>query len=289
MMEKHHKTNSRLFIAVALISLTIAGCAGQVGNVTSTATASPSATISFTPTPIELTPVGTPLPLETAQEKYLELLSTNGGCKLPCFWGITPGVSNTQDAIKTLSSISTLSGMSSLNSESGYSFFDLYDDENDLSTYVSYSTSSSQLNTVIGINVVIHEFNNLQITFGKSIETRLYDELIYPYTINIILSEFGKPAVVQISTSSFDTDQYWQFFILLIYPEDGVLIQYTIPLKKYQSNIFGCPKDAHIEMRLFPSGDSEQFTQLLSATDWERFWPPSKNNQPGCPSTRPRT
>lgn len=55
-----------------------------------TATRTPSSTSTPSPTP---TLTWTPLPTLSAQQsqvKINELLETNGGCELPCWWGITP-------------------------------------------------------------------------------------------------------------------------------------------------------------------------------------------------------
>src|SRR5512138_2325272 len=50
-------------------------------------------TTTTTPTlPATFTPVPT-LTTKQAQTKIRELFETNGRCKLPCWWGITPGIS----------------------------------------------------------------------------------------------------------------------------------------------------------------------------------------------------
>jgi hypothetical protein len=59
----------------------------------------PSNTSTLTPTNIQAT--WTPLPtlsLEEARAYVVELLDTNLGCRLPCWWGITPGQTTWQAA-----------------------------------------------------------------------------------------------------------------------------------------------------------------------------------------------
>ena len=62
-----------------------------------TLTPRPTWTPSPTWTPIPTrTPTATPLPFPTLESAEMqsfiaEMLSTNGGCELPCWWGITPG------------------------------------------------------------------------------------------------------------------------------------------------------------------------------------------------------
>jgi len=74
---------------------------------TATPTITPSAT--FTPT-IQATPtfpfpmnkrVSWPEPALSAsdwQARYDQMMQTNGGCQLPCWWGITPGETTIQEA-----------------------------------------------------------------------------------------------------------------------------------------------------------------------------------------------
>jgi hypothetical protein len=80
------------------------------------ATASPSAvphivTSTSSPMPLTHTPVSTgiPIPTDTLSPSTVapdeerafvkEMLATNGGCELPCWWGITPGKSDWQSTI----------------------------------------------------------------------------------------------------------------------------------------------------------------------------------------------
>jgi hypothetical protein len=51
--------------------------------------------------PATLTPLPTLLPDE-AQAIVIELLETNAGCRLPCWWGITPGQTTWEEALRFL-------------------------------------------------------------------------------------------------------------------------------------------------------------------------------------------
>ena len=54
---------------------------------------SPTSSPSLTPLPPTLSPLPT-LPPHEAKALVLELLETNGGCELPCWWGFIPGESS---------------------------------------------------------------------------------------------------------------------------------------------------------------------------------------------------
>jgi hypothetical protein len=58
----------------------------------------------------DLTPTPTFLPTvlpNQIQQRILSLIKTNGGCKLPCFWGIKPGVTKVQDVMRILEPLTT--------------------------------------------------------------------------------------------------------------------------------------------------------------------------------------
>jgi hypothetical protein len=65
------------------------------------------ATSTFTPLPATRTPLPT-LPLDEAQVMVFELLDTNAGCRLPCWWGITPGVTTLDEALHILTPFTRL-------------------------------------------------------------------------------------------------------------------------------------------------------------------------------------
>lgn len=52
------------------------------------------------------TPIA-PVPLPTAKSNIEELLKTNGGCSLPCWWGIYPAKTSFTTGLKQLSPLAT--------------------------------------------------------------------------------------------------------------------------------------------------------------------------------------
>jgi hypothetical protein len=73
-----------------------------------TITPVPKAAIPDTPMPtMTVPPTQSPTPLATlspqaARIEIAKLMATNNGCSGPCFWGITPGVTNFDQAIREL-------------------------------------------------------------------------------------------------------------------------------------------------------------------------------------------
>ena len=282
-----------ILIGVALLFLCIAGCSnwGSEGRITPIETPENTTTGELSPivptntsSPEVFSPSVTPQSEASAKAEYLAFLSTNDGCPLPCIWGVTPGISTVQDMETTLVSLANTSGLSGFSITGGFSDFHYTNMGYDLLTYVAYTSDSSNKGIVNEINITIQELDTKTFSpsFGHSFESNTFSQQIYPYTLSGVLTAKGKPETVLVSTYGSDEDlSLWQFIILLIYPEDGIVAQYTTRLQINGEMVVGCPEDAHVNMELFPEGDSSQFAQLLARTSWAGLWPPSETSQPG--------
>lgn len=114
-------TRTKVFAMVLAIFI-LAGCVYELSTAPSptesaihqpigTSSPQPSETATWTPTPtatpsLAPTITWTPLPILSAQQapaKIQDLLDTNGGCELPCWWGITPSETTWLEALHFLS------------------------------------------------------------------------------------------------------------------------------------------------------------------------------------------
>jgi hypothetical protein len=64
---------------------------------------------------------------------------------------------------------------------------------------------------------------------------------------------------------------YNDFDIVLLYPDQGMLIHYTTKKRMVGNNILGCMANAHVELKLFPSGNGESFMDLMSPSWKDRL------------------
>ena len=79
--------------------------ASSIPSSSPTHSPSPTETSTDTPTRILATNTRTPFPplaTDELENKIFELLRTNNGCELPCWWGITPGETRWEDAERLL-------------------------------------------------------------------------------------------------------------------------------------------------------------------------------------------
>jgi len=249
----------------------------------------PTKTITPTPTPIDTaTPVPTPtltlvptLSVEIARQKWFDLLTDNGGCKLPCFWGITPGKSDyraARDILMPFSGIAEkeLTRFEPINSVLG-GWIQLRDAEGELhfNTDIDYLYGEDNIVSRIWFRTLEEKVvADPRDPSGESwlSKTPIFDlptfgERVEYYSLSHVLSEQGVPSSVMIMLTGFPNFSR-QMNIALLYPEQGIWVNYIIPSHERNGTEKGCPLGAHIEIELFPPGNPDTFFSLLETTDW---------------------
>ena len=184
-----------------------------------TPTATPAATSLASPSippTSTLTPIPT-LPPEQAQALILDLLQNNGGCRLPCFWGITPGETTLRDAYAFLSSLSSYI----------HATFEGAGNEGLIVRYpVPKEISTSESMSLI-----------LDAT-GGIVENIWADATI---SLSKLLTDYGKPAEVRIVVSTYMSPPY-DVNMGIYYPEQHILAIYHDGYSKLSpsGNIIAC-------------------------------------------------
>jgi len=228
--------------------------------------------VTDTLTPATTLPAIPTLSAESAGERLLDLLSNNGGCRLPCLWGITPGKSTYQEAQILWSPLSGISshilalppyftldegavrpayveGDLMLNTEARYQSND------QIVGHISFSAREQQkFVPSTGGQGLLSIFDSTD--FGKRIEY---------YSLAHLLSEQGVPGSVILMTSGppiYAT--VGGFEIVVSYPEQGIWVRYTTQVQLLSNGkMRGCPANAHIEMDLYPAGNADFFSTSI--------------------------
>jgi hypothetical protein len=178
-------------------------------SLTNTPTASPSST-------------WTPLPTLAPDQVIIyinKLLDTNGGCELPCWWGISLGVTSWEEAEHFLKSFATRvasEGIFTLRENGEYFRISKYS--------ASYPVSEQEEGALIfsikeGIVDVIEISPH---TVAKH------------FTLSQILKKLGRPTQIYISTYRDSPDDFIPFS-LIIYYQDNQLLAY------FETNAIVCP------------------------------------------------
>jgi hypothetical protein len=235
-------------------------------------TSSPTATNDPKHTPASLPAISIITPTLSIEDTALRLqglLKSNGNCLLPCLWGIAPGISTARDGQVILEPLSSISLFTFFDSNHGT--IDLLITLDDLDVLINVSLLTYPNNEIVGRirfearamqemadnHTLVHVFNSDE--FG---------ELINIYTISQILSEYGRPFSVLISTLAEPLPQErggdtGDFRLILLYPSQGILVNYNTNIHVIGENVAGCITNAHVELELFPSGNEEQFLANL--------------------------
>lgn len=255
-----------------------------------TTTAFPTDTITPTPTPIDtVTPAPTPtltsvppLATEIARQKWFDLLANNGGCKLPCFWGITPGKSDYRAARSILMPLSGIANNSRIRFEpingilGGWIELSEADGELHFNNKIFYQYSNDDIVTRIAFRSQEEEVftdSNGDWTSRRPIYgLPIFIKRIEYYSLSRLLNEQGLPDSVMIQSSGPSINLSGSIFIhtAILYPNRGIWAEYTTLVNEDEVGDItkSCPINAHIEMNLYPVGNPDSFYALLEQTDW---------------------
>jgi hypothetical protein len=212
------------------------------------------------------------LPIKEAGKRLLELLSSNGDCHLPCFWGITPGKSTYQQAQEVLLQLSSISQLTAFTPQSGAVLPVYAEGDLTLNTNVGF-LSENQIVSHIAFQAEEMKkfaFSNGETGFVNIFDATTFGDRLKFYSLQNVLAKQGIPTSVMLSAHGVPVPPGGSggFDILLLYPDKGVLINYTTQGNLVGSNMRGCPVSAHVEMELYPPGQSGSFFELLKRTDW---------------------
>lgn len=223
----------------------------QTATTTSAPSITPSPTATFTPSPSAMptatftpAPTLTPLPTIPPQQHgqaYAELMSNNGGCTLPCWWGIELGITPIEYVAQLYTSLGA--------------FITTKDFENGRSRLTALFVDP-QIEDGIQVR---HMFRAQD---GIIIEAEI--EIVWDpnYQIEPILQRLGQPPEVWMWTIPEPYEGVLPARFRLYFPEQGVLIGYGTGAVKMDDAINVCfDEDGGVVMLLWdpdiwnPTGD----------------------------------
>lgn len=175
-----------------------------------------------TPLQIEIS-TSTALPNYTEGQKLVRgLLENNAGCKLPCWWGITPGKTTWVEAHQILEKVSFFVGGQESEDTFSASVHALKPYPYSLDSYLEHLYSVKN-----GIVDYI----------------RVYNPDVAPnYNLNNFLEVYGQPSEVWMRTYSKAEMGIQIYTIDLFYQDKGILLEYSTgnPLKEVGGKLQNC-------------------------------------------------
>ena len=264
--------------------MVVASCTQSTESVVPSSTAMPTSQVSSnSPLPVATaTPIISPiltmvptLPVEEARKQLLDLLSNNGDCNMPCLWGIVPGKSTYPEAQAILAPLGSLSDLTGFIPEGGVVSPKYIEDDLILATNIDFNIeilSDNQIVSRVGLRA--RELKKIITTdsglgFDPIFDSNVYGERVSFYMLHSVLTNHGLPESVMLGTvaSIPPREPPGGFHILLLYPNQGIMINYTTQMHKTGLYVGGCPANAHVEMELCPSGNADVFFASLEKTD----------------------
>ncbi|HZU87125.1 MAG TPA: hypothetical protein VFF78_06555, partial [Anaerolineaceae bacterium] len=210
------------------------------------------------------------LAVEDARARLTDLLANNGVCQLPCLWGITPGTTTNQEAATILAPLSSLSNFAVFDFDIGTIYIE-YKIKDDLRMLIDVVFESNQ-DDVYHVHFQGRASKELGAGNGwdDDFDSTDFGERLDFYMLHQVLTTYGRPSSVLLFTyGEFPSPRYGQghFKLILIYPKQGIMIQYTTEMRVVGDNVEGCLANAHIMMDLFPPENPGAFDEYVASTE----------------------
>lgn len=187
--------------------------------------ATPQATLTST---TSVTPIITLTPLPTMDKRgLLELIDDNGGCQLPCWWGIEPGKTTAEQALAFIKQFATkIDSSGPINVEVDGKVRSV------IGYWIEYplpgSTKQGKFHFYLWDGIVT------SIAVGP-------ETTQYRFTIDQLLSKMGKPSQVYLQAKHDAMGYTVPFKLILYYPDRRFFANYYIEAENLGDNIRACP------------------------------------------------
>lgn len=250
-------------------------------TLTATATGIPvTATPSPSPTATSQPPTETPLPTLSAEgmsKLILALMKDNGGCRLPCLWGMTPGKTDIQTLDEFMAQfydVETSDDYFRVQDFNDIGGFSLIFNESKIHVLVDFSYYEDRSGTGLEILAM---FGYLMGEFGTTSEgaldlrpiygDALFTQTLQYYTLPSILAAYGLPEQVLLATWPDDPDRLdiksWPFSLVLLYPAQGIFVEYVSIRERAGDHFVGCPAKSHIYLGVWDPENPLSFRKVV--------------------------
>lgn len=283
-------------LCIILLFLMMSGC--SVDNTELAATIEMStptaqlATIAKTVIPSATTfpiPTATRYPYvssKTGKQILSEFIQNNGGCELPCLWGITPGISTKSDVQKLKDFFkSGASEVSNENDSVAVESYYVLDQVNPKSvlevtfmqnrSIVSFSINFIYSRKSTFEQIILESFSSRRVgmkpdeVLTYADDDPYYKEMTKFYSLDRILTLFGAPEKILIQAHPDDAGHpsppaRYPFNFLLYYPDQNSAFMYMAKRESKDSSFSGCPMKAEVKVSVWDP------VELTSADDSEK-------------------
>ena len=182
-----------------------------------TPTTAPSVTISVTSLPtLGSSPSATSVPIldkKSAELRIAELMRTNSNCSVPCFWGITPGITDVSQALNYLQPISNKKLKTPIDTKM-YDFWGRYLYNQDI------------IKVDIGFHAIGQDVENLNVKVSGLQDERVTTEGWLAFRPDSMLKTYGAPERVSVIMGQGPEGRLG-YEMILLYPSQKMYIKYS--------------------------------------------------------------
>jgi hypothetical protein len=160
-------------------------------------------------------------------EKFRKIFENNGGCQLPCVWGITPGKTKFGELNETLFSLGYVARFPVDDNLFHYDL--IITDPDFLDPYGNQELGVS----FICDETIVHEISISSNNIKPPSDTSLAG----------LLSTFGKPDEILLHFSPIPPFGNPSYSIVLFYKQIGLLVNFHSEIERVGNDLFFCPQE----------------------------------------------
>jgi len=275
----HNGYHIRAIIVLRFMSvLLLAGCARESAGTGASheiayphpATASPIPTSSFEPTRTVLPPTAdlpTPTIAATATltpqqilDEVRHLFDENGGCALPCWWGIEPGKTTWEEALTILSPLAMRIFPPRIIPNTAY-----LPTPPEIAYDILIPVPRDIFPVRLGHRYVVQKdiVQKIEVEIGN----------VDSYRLSEMLNDLGQPHEVWISTYSKKHERSLPFTIVLYYPDQAVLVRFAGEAEVDGDFVVSCPQEYPVLALVLWSVDKQYKSFEAAVNDTLRLGP----------------
>lgn len=266
----------------AILLLVVTGCAANPVSTPQAASSTipasetqPASTVTPKPTKTRVAPSPTSSPTSTVTptatsavppEEILNLLKTNGGCLLPCWWGILPG-ETTLETVKSFTDQFGGLAIHVLREETGNFRVRVPDGNVRPEIDVVYGPLQADKVEWLRVSPILHRKNDageyeMQDRRGDPQYLAHYTT----YTIASMLTTYGKPDSILLSGDmTNEPGPPWVYALTLVYANRGIWVEYFGGMGG-EPNLSICPMQTSIRLWLWEPEKYTSVEEVLSSS-----------------------
>ena len=204
------------------------------------------------------TPIAS-LSIENRKEVLTGFVQENGGCQLPCIFGITPGISD-HTAVDALISYLRINSRKTDDQTNNINI-DTFTNENSNGARMNFYENKVNVGIIFSAHVVDSKVEGITFS-GQALQmidigaiklfgNQYYDDLLKPFSLSTVLEIYGQPDQILIRPFP-DHEGYpsppagYTFDFVLFYLKQGFVAEYIAVRAEAGSNFVGCATKSYI-------------------------------------------